>query len=74
MAYYQREESLGENSLGGASLDYYSYERGLKFFSDFGEKNFRFAAFYDEYELRFDHWSPWDYSFKRIGALLEMKF
>lgn len=74
MAYYQREESRGENSLGGASLDYYSYERGLKFFSDFGETNFRFAAFYDEYELRFDHWSPWDYSFKRIGALLEMKF
>ena len=74
MAYYQREESRGENSLGGASLDYYSYERGIKFFSDFGEEKFRFAAFYDEYELRFSHWSPWDYSYKRIGALLEMKF
>jgi len=74
MAYYQREESRGENSLGGASLDYYSYERGIKFFSDFGEEKFRFAAFYDEYELRFSHWSPWDYSYKRIGALLEMRF
>jgi len=72
--YYQREDYAGGNSLGGLPLDYLSYERGIKFFSDFGEENFRFAAFYDEYELRFDHWASYDYSFKRIGALLEMKF
>ena len=72
--YYHREDYVSGNSLGGLPLDYLSYERGIKFFTDFGEENFKFVAFYDEYELRFEHWTSYDYSFKRIGALLEMRF
>ena len=71
---WKYDKFIGVNSVDNDALDYKKWERGVKYFSNFGLKNARVVAFYDEYELRFEHLSGHDYSFKRIGGYLQYEF
>lgn len=72
--FYVLDVYCAENSYNGKALDYFRYNRGIKFTTTFGIPDAYLNAFYDEDVTEFSEMADYTQSYKRIGAMLSMTF
>lgn len=72
--FYVLDIYRATNSYDGRALDYFRYNRGIKFTTTFGITDAYLNAFYDEDVTEFSELTQYTQSFKRIGAMLSMTF